>query len=269
VVDDRGSLQAPTIVAPSVCFAFEVLKAARSWTFEPAHRDGAAVAAMYEETIHSPATRDVNALADAVPGLAPLPGLLAAGKLATTEAELERRWNAALDAGSPSRATTVALMALRALAQAAHDDADDQRHAACLWEAAQSEDPTLYDLDLRPLGKAGERLAPRLYGEARAQPVPTPDPGERTERPAVLPETRRRPRERFPASAYSASRVFIEAIVGADGAVREPLLFDRRDGMRGLDLEALDAVCAWRFRPATIAGRPVQVSYVLTLSVAR
>jgi len=80
-------------------------------------------------------------------------------------------------------------------------------------------------------------------------------------------EFRRVPRERFAPGSYSASRVFIEAIVDAQGAVREPLLFDRQEGMRGLDLEALDAVCAWRFTPATIAGRPVPVLYVLSLSV--
>jgi hypothetical protein len=32
-------------------------------------------------------------------------------------------------------------------------------------------------------------------------------------------------------------------------------------------LEALDAVCAWRVAPATIARRPVPVVYVLSLAV--
>jgi hypothetical protein len=267
VVDAQGRLGQPTLSGPSVCFGFEVLKAARDWTFEPARRGGAPVASIYSETIHPAGKRGVEGLTAPIPDLPPLRELLAPGKLASTEADLERRWNAALDAGSPKRPVTVTLLAARALVLAAHESSEDQRRAACLWEAAQGEDPTFYDFDLAPLGKAGERLTPHRYGEARAQPMPSPGPGERMERPVVLPETRRHPRERFPATSYSANRVFIEAIVDADGAVREPVLFDRRDGMRGLDLEALDAVCSWRFQPATIAGRPVQVLYVLTMSV--
>ncbi|HET9768035.1 MAG TPA: energy transducer TonB [Thermoanaerobaculia bacterium] len=269
VVDTRGRLTQPAITGPSVCFSFEVLKATREWRFDPAHRGGEPVAATYSETIHPPGTRAVDVLAAGVPGLAPLPSLFADGKLAATKADLERRWNAALDAGSPSRPLTVSLLALRALALASSDSADDQRRATCLWEAAQGEEPSLYDIDLASLGEGGQRLAPHRFGEVRSLPALSPAPGERMERPEVLRETRRRPRPRFPPSAYAADRVYVEAIVDAEGAVREPVLFDRRDGMRGLDLEALDAICSWRFRPATIAGRPVQVSYVITLSVAQ
>jgi hypothetical protein len=92
-------------------------------------------------------------------------------------------------------------------------------------------------------------------------------PDVQVERPRVQPESRRLPRERFAPGSYDADRVFIEAVVDAEGAVREPILFGRRDGMRGLDLEALDAVCGWRFRPATIAGKPVDLLYVLSLNV--
>lgn len=267
VVDAQGRLTQPAISGPSVCFSFEVLKATREWRFEPARRGDAPVPATYSETIHPPGTRPADVLAARVPGLAPLPSLFAGKKLAATEKDLERRWNAALDAGSPSRPLTVSLLALRALALASSDNPDDQRRATCLWEAAQAEEPSFYDADLTSLGEGGQRLAPHRFGEVRSQPAPSPEPGERMERPEVLRETRRQPRRRFPASDYAADRVFVEAIVDAEGAIREPLLFDRRDGMRGLDLEALDAVCSWRFRPATIAGRPVQVLYVLTLSV--
>ncbi len=269
VVDAQGRLTQPAISGPSVCFSFEVLKAAREWRFEPARRDGAAVVATYSETIHPPGTQPADVLAAGVPGLPTLPSLVAGEKLAATAADLERRWNAALDAGSPSRPLTVSLLALRALALASSDNPDDQRRATCLWEAAQGEEPGFYDADLAPLGAGGRRLAPHRFGEVRSLPAPSPAPAERSERPEVLRETRRQPRRRFPASDYAADRVFVEAIVDAEGAVREPLLFDRRDGMRGLDLEALDAVCSWRFRPATIAGRPVQVLYVLTLSVGQ
>jgi hypothetical protein len=267
VIDAQGRLTQPTIAGPSVCFSYEVLKAARGWAFEPARRKGAAIATMYAETLHPAGTHPVDALVANVPGLSPVTTLFGYARRAATEADIDRRWNAALDAGAPSRSPVVTLMALRALALAAHDDADDQRRATCLWEAAQGEEPALYDVDIAPLGKSGERLAAHRFGEVRAAPVPSPGPGERMDRPEAIRETRRQPRERFPVSSYAANRVFIEAVVDADGAVREPLLFDRRDGMRGLDLEALDAVCSWRFRPATITGRPVQVLYVLTMSV--
>jgi len=267
VIDARGNLTQPAISGPSVCFSFEVLKAARRWTFEPARREGVPVAAMYFEAINPPARRPLRELAVNGAGVPEVVAHLEAGEFPAAERLAERQWNAALDAGSPSRPLSVTLMALRAVALAAHDDSDDRRRATCLWEAAQGEEPAFYHLDLAPFGKAGERLDPHRYGEVRSRPMEEDSPGSRIERPRVLRETRRVPRERFAAGAYSANRVFIEAIVDAQGAVREPLLFGRRKGMRGLDLEALDAVCSWRFEPAKTAGRPIDLLYVLSLSV--
>src|SRR5512142_835512 len=63
VIDRRGRLTQPTISGPSVCFSFEVLKAARGWTFEPARRKGIPVAAMYVEAINPPARRALRELA--------------------------------------------------------------------------------------------------------------------------------------------------------------------------------------------------------------
>ncbi len=267
VIDAQGHLRQPTITGPSVCFSFEVLKAARHWTFEPARREGVPVAAMVAEAIHPPAHRPLREVAASGLGVADILTHLEAGDLAGAEVLVERQWNATLDAGSPSRPFTVTLMALRALTLAAHDDVDAGRRATCLWEAAQGEEPAFYDLDLTPFGKAGQRLDPHRYGEVRSAPIAAPGPGESMQRPVVRRESRRTPRERFPPGAYGTSRVFIEAMVDAEGGVREPLLFDRREGMKGLDLDALDAVCAWRFQPATIAGRPVAMLYVLGLSV--
>jgi hypothetical protein len=91
--------------------------------------------------------------------------------------------------------------------------------------------------------------------------------GDRIRPPRVVRESRRLPHERFPPASYAARRVFVEAVVDEQGAVREPLLFGREEGMRGLDLDALDAVCAWRFEPATIDGRAIPLLYVLSLDV--
>ncbi|HET9795432.1 MAG TPA: hypothetical protein VFS34_13345 [Thermoanaerobaculia bacterium] len=263
VIDRRGRLTQPTISGPSVCFSFEVLKAARGWTFEPARRKGIPVAAMYVEAINPPARRPLRELASN--GVGEALSRLEAGEFPAAEGILDRQWNGQLDAGSPSRPLTVTLMALRALALAAHDGPEDRRRATCLWEAAQGEDPAFYDADLAPIGEAGKRLDPHRYGEVRSKPME--DLGERIERPRVLPESRRVPRERFAPASYGEERVFIEAVVDAQGALREPLLFGGRDGMRGLDLDALDAVCSWRFAPATVAGRPIDLLYVLSLDV--
>ncbi len=267
VIDERGSLTRPAISGPSVCFSFEVLKTARRWTFEPARRKGVPVAAIYSETIPPPARRPFRELAGNVAETGEALPLLEAGEFSAAERELDRRWSAALDAGAPSRAATVTLMALRALAFAAREDPADQSRAGCLWEAAQGEEPKFFELDLAPFGIAGRRLEPHRYGEVRS--LPMEEIGERIERPRVLPETRRRPRERFPPGAYGASRVFIEAVIDPRGNVREPLLFGGREGMRGLDLDALDSVCSWRFAPATVAGKPVPLLYVLSLSVGK
>ena len=267
VIDAGGRLTLPAIAGPSVCFSFEVLKATRSWKFEPARRDGVPIAAMYFEAINPPARRPFPELAAHDTDVSTVVAQLESGDFSAAERLVDRQWNAALEAGSPSRPRTVTLMALRSLALAAHDDPEDQRRAICLWEAAQGEEPAFYHLDLAPFGKAGQRLDPHRYGEIRSEPMEEASAAGKIERPRVLRETRRVPRERFAAGSYGTDRVFIEAIVDARGAVREPLLFDRREGMRGLDLDALDAVCAWRFEPAKLGGRPIPLLYVLSLSV--
>jgi len=268
VVDAQGQPRQPAITGPSVCFSFAVLSAARRWRFAPARRAGTAVAAIYEETIHAPARRPLRELAAQAPGVGAAIDLLAAGKGAAAGPEIARQWNAVLDAGAPSRTAAVTWLALRAIALATRDDAEDQRRAGCLWEAAQGEESALYDAELAPFGAAAQRLEPHRWGHARAAGSPDAAPGEARTRPRVVPSSHHLPRQRFPASSYAANRVFIEAIVDSDGSVRDPLLVDRGDGMRGLDLETLDAVCGWRYEPATIGGRPIDILYVLGVSVS-
>src|SRR5262245_51474827 len=158
VIDAQGHLRQPTISGPSVCFSFEVLKAARHWTFEPARREGVPVAAMYFETLHPPGRQSLRAQSAGVPLAPEILSLLEAGKMSKAEKRIAEQWEETFNAGSPSRRLTVTLMALRALVLAAHDDPNDQRRATCLWEAAQGEEPALYHLDLTPFGTAGQRL---------------------------------------------------------------------------------------------------------------
>lgn len=271
VIDPQGHLTQPAIVGPSVTYSYEILKAARGWTFQPALRDGVPVASLYDETINPPGGMSLREVGAGVPDLTAIAPLLEAGQFPAAEAKIEQQWHANLEAGAPSRPEAVKLLALRALARAAHDEPNEQRQAICLWEAAQGEEPELYHLDLAPFGRAGKLLAPHRFGEVRVNPGgaarDAAPPDARIERPEVIRESRRAPRMRLPATSYSARRVFIEAIVDDQGAVREPILIDRPEGMHGLDLEALEAVCAWRFHPASRAGKPLGVLYVLTLSV--
>ena len=263
VVEADGRLTRPSISGPSVCFSFEVLKAMRRWTFEPARKDGAPVAEMYEEAIGAPARRPFGEIAASSPVVAEIASLLEKGDAAAAERRIDLAWSAALDAGSPSRPVTVTLMALRAIALAAHDDPEDQRRAVALWGAAQGDEPAFYDADLGRFGAAGARLDAHRWGEVRSMPME--EAGDRIRPPRVVRESRRLPHVRFPPSSYGARRVFIEAVIDEHGAVRDPLLFGREEGMRGLDLEALDAVCAWRFEPATLDGRAIPLLYVLSL----
>ena len=267
VINAEGKLQQPTITGPSVCFSYEVLRAARHWTFEPARREGVAVASLYVEEINPSSRRPLRDLT-AGAGVEPkILALLEAGELAAAEKRLAKQWDSTLEDGASSRRLAVTLMALRALALAGHDEPEIQRTAICLWQASQAEEPAFDHLDLAPFGAAGQRLATHRYGELRSLPVAEARPGERREAPRVLRETWQRPRERFAARAYSANRLYIEAMIDETGAVREPFLFERLPGFKGFDLEALDHFCAARFQPATIAGRPVAVLYVLSLTI--
>jgi hypothetical protein len=271
VIDAEGNLTQPAIVGSSVCFSFEVLKAAESWTFEPARKGGVAVAGLYTERIHPPALLPFESVAAGGTGTPEVLSLLRSGEHRKAEERADRLWNAALEAGSPSRPYTVSLLALRAVALAARPDPESQRRAICLWEAVQGDEPAFYDLDLRTFGEAGRRLAPHRFGEVRLNSggpdLENAPPGARMERPEVVRETRRSPQARFPPGSYGASRVFLETMLDEEGSIREPLLFEREEGFRGFDLEALDAVCSWRFQPARLAGQPVGILYVLTMSV--
>jgi TonB family protein len=58
--------------------------------------------------------------------------------------------------------------------------------------------------------------------------------------------------------------VIVEAIIDKDGSVSSSRILKNQH--LGLGLSALEAVCAWRFKPATLKGEPVKVYYVLTVN---
>ncbi len=55
-------------------------------------------------------------------------------------------------------------------------------------------------------------------------------------------------------------KVVLEAVIGTDGDVEE-LRVLRSIPM--LDKPAADAVCCWKYRPATLDGRPVAVYFTV------
>jgi TonB family protein len=58
--------------------------------------------------------------------------------------------------------------------------------------------------------------------------------------------------------------VIVEAVIDEQGNVTEARVL--KGLPMGLDQAALDAIQAWKFKPATLQGRPVRVYYVLTVN---
>lgn len=64
--------------------------------------------------------------------------------------------------------------------------------------------------------------------------------------------------------ARSQGTVVVEAVIDEQGRVRDVKVL--RGVSRGLDQATVDAVRRWRFRPATLDGRPVKIYYSLTVN---
>ncbi len=56
----------------------------------------------------------------------------------------------------------------------------------------------------------------------------------------------------------------LQAVVTKQGTVESVKIL--KDLPMGLDQEAVDAVKRWRFAPATLRGKPVDVYYTLTVN---
>jgi protein TonB len=59
--------------------------------------------------------------------------------------------------------------------------------------------------------------------------------------------------------------VLLEATVLENGSVGSVRIVRSVDRTYGLDLKAIEAVRAWRFRPGTFRGRPVAVKVLVEL----
>lgn len=169
-------------------------------------------------------------------------------------------------------ASVAAGLVLEALADAG---LGDEGPALCRWYAAQHLDPNFTKADFSRFGDAGALLS---RNPAKLRPASTTadpeavklddamqdkDPEHQVQRPVIVSS----PPPLYPELARRArieGKVVIESIIEKDGSVSHPSILQSQP--KGLDVAAINAVCDWRFKPATLKGEPVRVYYALTVN---
>jgi TonB family protein len=263
VVDAQGRPAQPVVThSTSQAFTYVLLEALRDWRFEPARAGEAPVAAFYE--IKLPVRRPLAGIAD-LSG-SPLVGpeaALRAGQYPEAAKQVGKAWDSSLENTVPSRPFLGIALALKALAQAGQGEEDG---AICRWQAAQTLEPRLYGADLSAYGAAGTLLEGHPWGERYGGTktiAKKGEPGESVQKPEIL---KRRP-PRYPEYARSQGAqgsVVVQSVLTKTGVPRNLILLTP-DALPGLEANALDALCDWRFKPAIYQGEPVPVYYSLTV----
>lgn len=262
VIDEQGRLRYPVAVSPIPGMVYEVLAAARDWRFEPARKDGAPVAVLYDLVVNAPVEKPLTEIAPLTGELAEIEALLRAKSWQEARQKADKLWTTALERADPSHGFFAVAFALRALAQAGAGEEDE---AICRWQAAQTLEPLLYHADLSAYGAPGELLERFRWGRQMAD-----RPGKFAQGGEVShPETQSQAKPEYTQAARRAGRegrILLQALIDDRGTVRDPVVLHSMADPKGLDAAALNALCAWRFRPAAIAGRPVPTQYLLTIS---
>jgi len=170
---------------------------------------------------------------------------------------------------------TAVALALEALADAG---LGHEAPARCRWEAAQGLDPKLAKADLSSFGAAGSLLqAPRAQSlpredgphseDKRPEDLPRLSPGAKMADGDQAPEIISQAPPEYPLLARQSKqegKVVIQAIIERDGNTSYPRVLEHQP--LGLDVSALYAICGWRFKPATLKGKPARAFYVLTVN---
>jgi TonB family protein len=293
IVDTEGRVRQPVVAAStSPVLTYAALEAMRGWRFTPAQAEGRPVASFYELKVPVawPLDRIVALSKSLLAG--PLE-LVKQGRYAQAEKKVAGLWQRAHyeQSSDQSAAFFGVAMLEKALAEAGLGREDA---ALCRYQAAQTLEPHLYSADLSPYGAVGALLMQHPWGSERRsvrwvgrQPkvskpgrlLPGPTLGEllgptlgefhgpkqeAVTRPALV--SRRNPE--FPEYARRSrldGTVIVESIITERGTPREMLIL-KPSPTPGFDASALDALCDWRFKPATWRGQPVKVYYTLTVN---
>jgi TonB family protein len=174
-----------------------------------------------------------------------------------------------IEAG-PGAGKSLAITVLsRALAEAGLGDME-----AAEWDlnAAKTLDPEIATMDLTPFGAAGAALetlrkpmAEGSQGDANASSGPyDPKKEGRVRRPELL----RRADVPYPDALQATcaeGMVVVESIIDEEGKIRHARMKESPGGPV-MSLAALESLRNWRFRPATLEGKPVKVYYTLTVN---
>jgi TonB family protein len=273
IVDEQGRLQQP-VVADSTfpALTYVILDALRGWRFSPAKAGDRPVAAFYQLEIPG----GKRALADLVDfknsPLAEPEALLRSGRYEEAGKQVGKVWRSSLNVAEQIRGFLGVALALESLAEAGRGD---EEGAICRWQAAQTLEPRLYGADLAAYGKAGVLLDRHPWGEGNRQTMKirlekaqekagaVPAGQEKVKRPEIL--KRRQPEyPDFARDLGVQGKVVVETVITQTGTVRNTILLTSTSSP-SLEASALDAVCDWRFQPATFRGEPVPVYYSLTL----
>jgi TonB family protein len=269
VIDTEGRLRDPVVVTAVPEMVWEVLEAARSWRFEPGRKNGVPVATFYELTVNPPAEKPLAEIVNLHPNLAAVEALLRAGRWQEAKVKGEETWLHAINQADASPGYFALTLMFRALAGAA-TGANDV--AICQWQGAQALVPALYHVDLSPYGEAGALLESHRWGRRstevsdRDSEAGTPPPGTEVIRPKLLDKPVQPQYTEAAKRTYRRGSVILSMIIDKTGALRDPWVPQSIEDSKGLEAAALDAVCHWRFEPATFGGRPVAVFYTLTVN---
>lgn len=114
-----------------------------------------------------------------------------------------------------------------------------------------------------PLGNADKGPGNRTGGDGPVDPGPLPVGGP-IARPEIIPGTKVLPVYTEQArKARIQGAVVLQATIDEQGVVIDLRVIHKL--LLGLDKSAADAVSQWRYRPATLAGRPVKVFFTVTV----
>lgn len=263
-IDTQGRVVEPVVLAArSEAFRWAVLEAVRTWRFEPARREGQPVAVLLDIDLPP---RAGTPLAEMVP-LSGEAGNIHSLLLKHEWQEARTRAAALVrriaEEGPTDPRHQGAALALLALAAAGSGG----NASICYWHAAQSLYGDLYHATLAAYGPVGARLEesnPWVQGEEifHVGSSPWEEAVVRPEKIAgAVPQYTTRDR-----LARVRGDIVIDAVIDKDGRVTQPWLL--KGLSPGLDLKTLVMLCEWRFKPATLDGRPVSVNYSVTTNFA-